>query len=308
MTISNPFNTQPTLATIALIVSILIIIKYGIFALLLLIAFYLIFTRLMMDVEIMFHPKHPYHKFIKFIRGCFALEDSVWLDNDLDSEFTSLTNYCKEKKIKLILFSEQLENFSRAYKDDESLKVFDRIAAMQKAKVLVILPAVKAPPAKPKPFSEYFKSEEDEKATNIGVIYEAPLPPKPPKWKMEFIKAITHYSKLCPNKAQMSYVSKDTEIKVRITDFLEKNKDSKINIFPLKEFQKSFEYIDRFKIKFVETHKKKKKAKELKKKDRKKQFENLGEAVVSTLPKKEEIKEELEEKIEEKIEEKTDKK
>ncbi len=311
MTITNTFKTEPIATTITVIVSLLIIIKYSILVLILLTAFYLIFKRVMLDIEILFHPKHPYHKFIKFIRGCFVLENSIWLDNNLDSEFSALTNFCKAKKHKITLFSEQLEVFSKAYKDDSSLKVFNRIAEMQKAKVLRLLPAVKAPASKPNPFCEYITDEKDKKATNIGIIYEAPLPPKPKNPKKEFIKALTYYSKTCQ---MLSYVSKDSEIKVMITEHNEKSSANKINIYPYKQFIDSLDYIDRFKIKFVEAHKKKKKAKEVKRKDIKKQFENFGEAVGS-LSQEELVKQKLEErtekileeKIEENLEEKSDK-
>lgn len=278
MTFTNPFKTQPTLTTIAVIVSLLIIIKYGIIVLFLLILFYLLFTRLMIDLEVLFHPKHPYHKLRKFIRGCFFLGDDVWLDNELDSEFSSLTRFCKENDHKVTLFSEQIDSFARAYKDNSELKVFDRIAAMQKAKVLRVFSPVKAPPSKPNPFSEYFKDDEEQKATNIGIIYEAPLPPKPKNSKMEFFKAITHYSKKCQDTA---YVSKDPELKVRITNFMQENPDQKISIMPIGDFKKSFEYIDRFKISFIEEHKKKKKARDIKKKDRQEQIKNVVGAVTA---------------------------
>ena len=278
MTLTNPFKTQPTLTTIAVIVSLLIIIKYGIIVLFLLILFYLLFTRLMIDLDVLFHPKHPYHKLRKFIRGCFFLADDVWLDNELDNEFSSLTRFCKENGHKVTLFSEQIDSFARAYKDNSELKVFDRIAAMQKAKILRVLSPVKAPPSKPNPFSEYFKDDEEHKITNIGIIYEAPLPPKPKNPKMEFFKAITHYSKICQDT---TYVSKDPELKVRITNFMQENPEQKINIMPIGDFKKSFEYIDRFKISFIEEQKKKKKARDIKKKDRQEQIKNVVGAVTA---------------------------
>ena len=247
----------------------------------------------MENIEIVFSPKHPYHKFKKFIRGCFALEDDIWLDNTLDKEFTALTNYCKENKNKVTLFSEQLESFSRAYKDDSELKVFNRIAAMQKDKVLRLLPSVKAAPKK-NPCTDCFEGEVDEKTTKIGIIYEVPPAPKPPKSKMEFIKAIKHYCSICQD---MTYVSKDAEIKVRLTDFMEKESGKKINILPLKDFVKSFEYINRYKISILETQKKNKKAKATKKADKKKQIDNFTEAVAAVAsPKAEAIKKKLTEK------------
>ena len=282
MTFTNPFKTQPTLTTIAVIVSLLIIIKYGIIVLFLLILFYLLFTRLMLDLEVLFHPKHPYHKLKKLLRGCFFLGDDVWLDNELDSEFSSLTRFCKENKRKVVLFSEQIDSFAKAYKENSDIKVFDRIAEMQKAKILKVLPAVKAADSKPNPFSEYFKDDEEQKATNIGIIYEAPLPPKPKNPKMEFFKAITHYCKLCKEKKlDTTYVSKDPELKVRITNFMQENPEQKINIMPIGDFKKSFEYIDRFKISFIESQKKKRKARELKKKDRQAQLKNVVGAVTA---------------------------
>lgn len=299
MTITNTFKTEPVLTTIAVIVSLLIILKFGIIVYILLVLFYILATRVYMDAEILFHPKHAYHQFIKFIRGCFALEDKIWLDNSLDSEFTALTNFCKSKKHKVRLFTEQLDTFSKAYKDDPELKVFKRIAAMQKAKILDILPAVKASSSKPNPFCEYIK-DDDEHVHNIGIICENPLPPKPKNPKKEFIKALTHYAKICQ---QMTYVSKDEEIKVLITDFNGKNPDNKINIFPLNKFKESLNYLDRFKIKFVEAQKKKKKAKDIKKKDRIKQLENIKEAAAS-LSQEEIIKKRLEEKTEKILEEK----
>ena len=294
MTFTNTFKTEPVLTTIAIILALLIAVKFTIWVLILLILFYILATRLLLDLEILFHPKHPYHKFLKFTRGCFVLEDSIWLDNGLDSEFSALTKFCKDKKYHITLFTEQLDTFSKAYKEDSSLKVFNRIAEMQKAKVLRLLPAVKAPASKPNPFCEYIKDEKDEKATNIGIIYEAPLPPKPKNPKKEFIKALKHYSKICQ---MLSYVSKDSEIKVIITDHNEKTSGNKINIYPYKQFIDSLDYIDRFKIKFVEAHKKKKKAKDIKKKDRKKQIENIKEAA-SSLSQEELIKKRLEEKTE----------
>lgn len=281
MTFTNPFKTEPLLSTIALIVSVLIIIKYGFIALFLLILFYVLFKRLMLDLEVLFHPKHPYHKLKKSLSGCFILGDDIWLDNELDNEFSSLTKFCKENKRKIILFSEQIDTFAKAYKDNKELKVFDRIAGMQKAGTIKILPAVKAPASKPKPFSEFFKDDE-EKATNIGIIYEAPPPPKPKNPKMEFFKAIKHYCKLCKEKnLTTTYVSKDPELKVRITNFLQENKDLKITPMTIGDFKKSFEYIDRFKISFIEEQKKKKKAKELKKKDRQAQIKNVVGAVTA---------------------------
>lgn len=281
------------LAVVAFLVSILIFIKYGIIEYILLILFYFLATILMANIEIVFSPKHPYHKFKKFIRGCFALEDDIWLDNNLDKEFSALTAYCKENKNKVTLFSEQLESFSRAYKENPELKVFNRIAAMQKDKVLRLLPAVKAAPKK-NPCKDCFEGEEDEKTTKIGIIYEAPAVAKTPKPKAEFIKAVTHYCTICQD---MTYVSKDAEIKVRLTDFIEKEEGKKINFLPFKDFIKSFEYINRYKISFIETHKKKKKAKATKKADKKKQLENFSDAVAAVAtPKAEAIKKKLTEK------------
>ena len=282
MTFTNPFKTEPLLSTIALIVSLLIIIKYGFIVLFLLILFYLLFTRLMMDLEVLFHPKHPYHKLKKVLSGCFILGDDIWLDNELDSEFSSLTKFCKENKRKIILFSEQIDTFAKAYKDNKELKVFDRIAAMQKAGTIKILPAVKAPASKPKPFSEFFKDDEEQKTTNIGIICEAPPAAKPKNPKMEFFKAITHYCKICKERnLTTTYVSQDPELKVRITNFLQQNKEQKINLMPLGDLKKSFEYIDRFKISFIEKQKKRKQARKAKKKDRSEQYKNALDAVTA---------------------------
>ena len=291
--ILKQIKDHQVLATIAMLVSVLIFIKYGIIEYILLILFYFIATILMANMEVMFHPKHPYHKFKKFIRGCFALEDDIWLDNSLDKEFTALTNYCKENKRTIRLFSEQIENFSRAIKENPELKVFDRIAAMQTAKILDIFQAVKAAPKK-NPCTDCFEGEIDEKTTKIGIIYEVPPAPKTPKSKMEFIKAIKHYCTKCED---MTYVSKDAEIKVRLTDFMQKEPGKKINFLPLKDFVKSFEYIDKYKISFIETHKKNKKAKATKKADKKKQMDNFTEAVAAVAsPKAEALKKKLIEK------------
>jgi len=304
MTLTNTFKTEPALTTIAAIMSLLIIIKYGIIVYILLVVFYILATKLLIYLDILFHPKHPYHKFLKVIRGCFALEDEIWLDESLDSEFTALTNFCKSKGYKITLFSEQLDTFSKVYKDDPKNKVFNRIGAMQTAKVLRLLPAVKASSSKPNPFCEYINDEEDKKSTNIGIIYEAPAAPKPKNPKKEFIKALTHYAKVCQ---QMTYVSKDPEIKVLVTDFNEKNPDNKINIFPFgKDFKEVFDYLEIFKIKFVEAQKKKKKAKSTKKADRKKQLENIKEAA-AVLSKDEIVKKKIEEKTEKILEEKSEK-
>ena len=291
--IIKQIRDHSVLSLIALFVSILILIKYGIIAYILLLIFYFALMIFMENMEIVFSPKHPYHKFKKFIRGCFALEDDIWLDNTLDKEFAALTRFCKENKNKVTLFSEQLESFSRASKDNPDLKVFNRIAAMQKDKVLRLLPAVKAPPKK-NPCTDCFEGEVDEKTTKIGIIYEVPPAPKPPKSKMEFIKAIKYYRTKCED---LTYVFKDAEIKVRLTDFMEKEPGKKINMFSLKDFQKSFDYIDRYRILFVENYKKKKKAKATKKADKKKTIENFTEAVAEVAsPKAEAIKKKLTEK------------
>ena len=266
------------LSVIALLMSALIIIKFGIIVYILLIIFYYLVSILLLAGKALFHPKHPYHKFKKFIRGCFALDDEIWLDESLSGIFDSLTEYCRQNGRKIILFSEQIETFSRKFKDDPDIKVFDRIAGMQKAKVINILPPAKAPTSKPNPFSEYFDNDPEQNPTQIGIIYEAPLPPKPPKNRKEFFKAITYYSKKCQD---MSYVSKDPEIKVRVTDYSEKNPENRINILLFKDFKSSFDYIDMFKPPFHDAITKAKRAKNIKRTDRKKQMENVVNTVTA---------------------------
>jgi len=271
MKFTNPFKEYPVLTVMMLIITALILIKFGIIVYILLLIFYFLASRLLLAAKALFHPKHPYHKFKKFIRGCFALDDEIWLNDEYAGLLSSLTEYCRQNKNKVTLFSEQIESFSRAFKDNPDIKVFDRIADMQKAKIVRILPPAKAPASKPNPFSEYFDNDSEQRPTQIGIIYEAPLPPKPPKNRMEFFKAITFYSKKCQN---MAYVSKDPEIKVRITDYNDKN-TSKIDMLPFGQFKESFDYIDMFKLPFHDAIVKSKRARNIKRTDTKKQVENI---------------------------------
>jgi len=120
-----------------------------------------------------------------------------------------------------------------------------------------------------------FEGSEDAGA-NIGFYYQTPHPPKIPSAKMKYFNALTKYTDKCKTTA---YVSEDPELRVRVRSFMQENPDKKIEIIPIKDFKKSAAYINRFKIRFIETSKKKKKESAKKWKNRGAQLQEFMAAI-----------------------------
>jgi len=211
------------------------------------------------------------------------LGNDVWLDRSLGSEFSALNHFCKQKNVKVTIFSEQIDAIAAQYNgnssDSDAFKdaeeAINRIETMQKTKILRILPPVPASSSKPEPIKETIE-DSDNHITSVNVSVNVPQPPKPPPPKKKFLNALTYYVNKCPTTA---YISKDPELRIRVRHFMEQNKDKKIDIVMLGDFKKSCEYINRFRFVYIENMKKKAKAKATKRKDKKVQLQEFLNAV-----------------------------
>ena len=268
---------------IGFFISLMLIVKFGILAYLLIVALFFVFKLILLEWDMHFNPKNPYKKLNKWLRGCFSLDNTTWMNGSLDDEFAALEHFCKQKKLKVTLYLDQIDALAAVYNsssDDSNeyknaVKALSRIESFQKEKLLKTAPKMPAPAKKPEPVKQIFEGTE-EMSGNVGIYYEAPLPPKIPSAKMKYFNALTKYVKNCKVTA---YVSEDPELRVRVRNFMHENPDKKIEIVPLKDFKKSAAYINRFKIKFIENSKKKKKQSALKWKNRGAQLQEFMAAI-----------------------------
>jgi len=268
---------------IGFFVSLMLIKKFGILAYLLIVALYVVFVLILFEWDVSFNPKNPYKKLDKLLRGCFSLDNATWMDSSLDDEFSALEHFCKNKKLKVTLYLDQVDALASVYNsssDDSdeykgAVKAFSRIESLQKLKLIKTAPKLPVPKKNPEPIKQVFEGT-DEMSGNIGIYYETPLPPKIPSAKMKYFNALTKYTDNCKVTA---YVSEDAELRVRVRNFMQENPDKKIEIIPIKDFKKSAAYINRFKIKLIETSKKKKKASTLKWKNRGAQLQEFMAAL-----------------------------
>ena len=283
MKIANYLKDDPKLTAVAGIVSLLIIVKFGIIVYLLLILLYYLVYLFGLEWDKNFNPKNPYRKLYKWLRGCFSLGNDVWLDRSLGSEFSALNHFCKQHKVKVTIYSEQIDAIAAQYNgnssDSDAFKdaeeAIKRIEDMQKGNILRILPPVPASSAKPEPIKETVEDSQNH-ITSVNVSVNVPQPPKPPPPKKKFLTALTYYVDKCPTTA---YISKDPELRIRVRHFMEQNEGKKIEIVMLGDFKKSCEYINRFRLVFIENRKKKAKAKAAKRKDKKAQIQEFLAAI-----------------------------
>ncbi len=278
MKIAN-FKENPKLTAFAAIVSLLIILKFGIVVYILLVLIYYIVYLIKLEWAKNFNPKHPYRKLRKWLSGCFVLGNDVWLDSELDSEFGALNRFCKKYKLKVSIFSEQIDAIAAEYNsnpdNENAQKAINRIETMQKGKILRILPPVPTPVNKPEPIREIVEDSENH-ITNVNVNVNVSQPPKPPPFKKKFLNALKYYVDKCPT---LGYISKDPELRIKVRHFIEQNEGKKIDIVMLNDFKKSCEYINRFRITYIDKVKSASKARSIKRKARKEQIGEFVEAL-----------------------------
>ncbi len=251
MEIKNYIKEEPKLFAFFVIISLLIIVKFGIIVYFLLLFERYIWYLFKLEWDKNFNPKNPYRKLGKWLRGCFSLGNDVWLDTSLGSEFSALNHFCKTKKGKVTIYTEQIEAIAAQYNNNPSdsdahkaaLEAINRIETFQKGKILKILPPVPAAAAKVEPIKEVVE-DCDTCVTNVNLSVNVPQPPKPVPAKIKYLNALKHYAKQCTT----AYVSKDPELRIRVRQIMEQNKDIKIEIVALKDFKSACEYINRFKV------------------------------------------------------------
>jgi len=158
------------------------------------------------------------------------------MDNSLDDVFATLVEFCKEKKLKITFYLDQLESIASVYNNSDkdsdaysgAAKALARIETFQKANLLKVVP-------------------------KVGGDGSA---------KMKYFTALTKYIDKCGGV--VSYISEDPELRVRIRQFMAENSGKTINIVPIGELKNSMDYFNRFKVKvkvnIFENTKKKQKA------------------------------------------------
>ncbi len=173
MNLSSLFNEHPRVLVFMLLVSLAIILKFGIIVYLLLILLYYIFHLIHEEVENLTGQKGVYEKLRGWLNGFFIFENSLWMDDSISPQLSAFEGYCKEKKRKIALLEEQLDAIAAIRNGSApdsseyaaaSLGI-SRIENMQKSGILLIIPKAKGTPKEPEPIE---KKEE-------------PKPQEPPK-------------------------------------------------------------------------------------------------------------------------------
>ena len=252
MEIQNYIKEEPKLFAFFVIISLLIIVKFGIIVYLLLLLERYLWYLFKLEWDKNFNPKNPYRKLGKWLRGCFSLENDVWLDTSLGSEFSALNHFCKTNGGKVTIYTEQIEAIAAQYNSNPSdsdahkaaLEAISRIETFQNGKILKILPSVPSSASSNVESVKESVQDCENCTTNVNVSVNIPSPPKALPAKIKYLNALKYYSKQCTT----AYVSKDPELRVRIKDIMDKNKDIKIEIVALGAFKSACEYINRFKV------------------------------------------------------------
>jgi len=281
-------DRNPKLIILFIIISVLIIAKFGPYVYAMLIAIYIIIYYIKLVWSVYFHPKNPYNMFPRLMKGCFSLENGLWLDPELKSEFEALTKFAKAKGLKVTLYSEQLDAFgmminnnppdSDAHKNAKM--AMERMDALQKFNNLKLLPPV--PESSPNKIDCNQESEDANCINKTAVAVNVVHPPKPVPPIKKYFAALTYYASKCKS----SYVSRDPELRVRVKQFNNNNPDKSIEVVMFPLFKTACDYINMFRIIVIEKHKEAKRLRDIKIGDTKKGMQDTAQALKDLFKKK----------------------